>query len=67
MLNSYTFNIQESLKHAWHGSIGFFKVLGSENVKALSIDEMLGAGCFGCLVGVYLLDFVCSGIHLLYC
>ena len=36
MLNSYTLNIQESLKHASHRGIGFFEVLGSKNVKAMS-------------------------------
>ena len=31
MLNPYTLNIQESLKHAWHCDF-FFEVLGSESV-----------------------------------
>ena len=33
MLNPYTLNIQESLKHAWHSGIVLFEVLGSESVK----------------------------------
>ena len=36
MLNSYTLNIQESFKHASHRGIGFFEVLGSKSVKAMS-------------------------------
>ena len=30
MLNPYTLNIQESLKHAWHLGIGFFRCLAAK-------------------------------------
>ena len=33
MLNQYTFNIQESLKHAWHGGIGFLRCLAAKVLK----------------------------------
>ena len=34
VLNPYTFNIQESLKHAWQ-----FEVLGSERVKRVHVTS----------------------------
>ena len=30
MLNSFTLNIQESLKHAWHSGIGFLRCLAAK-------------------------------------
>ena len=30
MLNPYTLNIQESLKHAWHCGIGFLRCLAAK-------------------------------------
>ena len=33
MLNPYTLNIQESLKHAWHWGIGFLRCLAAKVLK----------------------------------
>ena len=43
-----------------------FRLYDGSDLKDLSINEMVGARCFGCLSGppgVYLLDFFCSGIQ----
>ena len=34
MLNPYTLNIHESLKHAWHGGIGFLRCLAAKELIA---------------------------------
>ena len=35
MLNPYTLNIQESLKHAWHRGIGFLRCLAAKVLNEL--------------------------------
>ena len=49
----------------WHRWVGL-QTLWWFRLKYLSIDEMVGAWYFGCLsgpIGVYLMDFFCSGIQ----
>ena len=39
MLNPYTLNIQESLKHAWHRGIGFLRCLAVKVLKKIIIFQ----------------------------
>ena len=37
MLNTYTLNIQESLKHAWHWGIGFLRCLAAKVLMHIAL------------------------------
>ena len=39
MLNPYTLNIQESLKHAWHWGIGFLRCLAAKVLIGPVVSE----------------------------
>ena len=40
MLNPYTLNIQESLKHAWHRGIGFLRCLAGKVLRDISFKDI---------------------------
>ena len=49
MLNIYTHNIQESLKHVWHKGVGFLRYLAAKVLKGHSLlFLMLFFRCFLC-------------------